>query len=366
MDGLCDMALGDGAPVAWFAPTYKMQGDVWRELTERLHPYTRRSNVTERRIELITGGVIDLWSLDSPDAGRGRRYARVVLDEAAMVATLLDAWNSAIRPTLTDFRGDAWFLSTPKGRNGFYQLWLNGVDEEQPEWASWQMPTATNPFIQAEEIEAAKRMMPDRVFQQEYMAEFLEDSAVFRHVMTAARAKGQDKPVKGHRYVIGCDWGKLDDFSVFVVMDATNREMAHMLRLNEVDYVTQADRLEHLVDKWKPAQVVTETTGVGEPIADILRARSIGIRRFQTTRKSKEELIGWLIKAFDEHVIGILSDAVLLGELQMMEARPTSTGFRYTAPEGYHDDCVMALALAWDGVRKSGTGARVMSRRTIA
>ncbi len=364
IDALADASL-QGAPVAWFSPTYKMMADVWRDFNELLKPYITRSNSTERRIELISGGVIDLWSLDSTDAGRGRKYARVVVDEAAMVRNILESFNAAIRPTLTDYQGDAWFLSTPKGRNGFYQLYQRGQDEQDPDWMSWQMPTRTNPFIAVEEIEAARRMLPDRVFEQEYLAEFLEDSAVFRHIQAAVRATKQDKPIDGHKYIIGCDWGKLEDFTVFTVMDATNKEIAFIDRMTSVDYVTQADRLEYLDRKWKPEQVVTETTGVGEPIADILRQRSIGIRSFQTTRRSKEELLGWLIRAFDEYAIGIIDDPVLISELQMMEAKSTATGFKYGAPAGYHDDMVMSLALAWDGVRKGTRGARVVRKRKI-
>jgi hypothetical protein len=227
------------------------------------------------------------------------------------------------------------------------------------------MPTNTNPYIPQEEIEAARRMLPDRVFQQEYMAEFLEDSAVFRHVRDAVRAPGQEKPIKNHKYVIGCDWGKLNDFTVLVVMDATNKEVAQIERMNQVDYPLQVDRVEYLVKKWNPLAVVTETTGVGEPIADMMRERSIGIRQFKTTRRSKQELIGWLIRAFDEMEIAITNHQVLINELQMMEAQPTTSGFKYEAPDGYHDDCVMALALAWDGVRKAGTGAKVVKRRII-
>lgn len=359
-------SLTNGTPTAIFAPTYKMLAETWRQLRDALQGVTITANATERRLTLVSGGVIDMWSLDSPDAGRGRKYARVAIDEAAMVPNLLEAWQAAIRPTLTDLRGDAWFFSTPKGRNAFYQLWMNGKDETQPDWVSWQMPTATNPYIPGDEIEAARLMLPERIFQQEYMAEFVEDSAVFRHVMEAVRAKGQSGPKAGHRYVVGCDWGKLEDFSVFIVMDATDAEVAAVERMNQVDYVTQANRLELLVNRWKPDVVVTETTGVGEPIADLLRERSVPLRRFRTTRRSKSELIGWLIKAFDELAIGITNDPVLVSELQMMEAQPTATGFKYGAPDGYHDDCVIALALAWDGVRKSGMGARVMARRRLS
>lgn len=71
----------------------------------------------EKRLELIGGGVIEMWSLDTPDAARGRKYRAVAVDEAAMIAKLQNAWQNAIRPTLTDYRGEAWFLSTLKSMN---------------------------------------------------------------------------------------------------------------------------------------------------------------------------------------------------------------------------------------------------------
>lgn len=364
MDCLADTALG-GEPVAWFSPTYKMLADVWRDLGEVLRPYATRVNATERRIELVTGGVIDMWSLDSADAGRGRMYARVVVDEAAMVPALLETWQAAIRPTLTDLRGDAWFLSTPKGLNGFWQLWSAGQDLAQPDWQSWQMPTATNPFIHPDEIEAARQMLPERVFLQEYGAEFLEDANVFRYVRECATADLLTGPIPGHEYVIGCDWGKLNDFTVFAVIDRTTRAMAYIDRMSQVDYVLQADRLKLLADRWKPVEIVTEDVGVGDPVADMLWHRELEIRRFKTQRASKQRVIEQLIRAFDERSISILPDETLIGELLVMEAQPTERGFKYSAPAGYHDDCVMALAFAWDAAMDFVPFKQV-SRRMIA
>ncbi len=78
----------EGQPVAYFSPTYKLLIEIWRQLESILSPVIRRSNATERRIDLITGGVIECWSMDNPDAGRSRRYARAVIDEAGLVADL--------------------------------------------------------------------------------------------------------------------------------------------------------------------------------------------------------------------------------------------------------------------------------------
>src|SRR5215471_1052996 len=82
MDRLIHPAL-TGKPTAWFAPNYKLAAPVWRELQARLYPVTRDKNEQERRLELRGGGVVEVWSLDSPDSGRGRAYAAAVLDEAA-------------------------------------------------------------------------------------------------------------------------------------------------------------------------------------------------------------------------------------------------------------------------------------------
>ena len=150
----------EGKPVAWFAPTYKMLTEVWREVRRVFAPATARVSAQEHRLELVTGGVVDMWSLDTPNTARGRRYARAVMDEAAMVADLEDAWNAVIRPTLVDFKGDAWFLSTPKGYGFFRALYEAGQNPDRPDWASWQMPTTSNPHIDPEEVEAARLMLP--------------------------------------------------------------------------------------------------------------------------------------------------------------------------------------------------------------
>jgi hypothetical protein len=186
MDRLIHAAL-KGKPVAWFSPTYRQLADVWRELQLRLRPITRDLNQVERRLELRGGGVIECWSLDSPDAGRGRGYACAVIDEAALVPNLEAAWQEGIRPMLSEYRGSAWFLSTPKGTaNYFHTLFQKGQDPAQVDWASWQMPTASNPYIAPEEIEAARQDVTDLAFAQEYLAQFVTwAGAVFRRILDA-------------------------------------------------------------------------------------------------------------------------------------------------------------------------------------
>lgn len=342
----------DSYPVAWFSPTYKMLTEVWREVVHRLQPVTAHRSTQEHRLELITGGVIDMWSLDNPDAARGRKYKRAIVDEAAMIAGLEDAWRAVIRPTLTDFKGDGWLLSTPKGHNYFYQAFQKGQDRLEEAWASWQMPTTANPFIDPAEVEAARHELPDRIFRQEYLAEFIDDAGgVFRRVTDAATAAAQEVPVSGHEYVFGVDWGKHNDFSVITVIDATTREAVKVDRFNQIDYTVQVGRLRALCERFRPRKIVAESNSMGDPLIEQLQRADMPVEAFQTTNATKSAAIDALALAFERGDIRIINDPVLIGELQAYEMERLPSGrFRYGAPQGMHDDCVMSLALAWHAV----------------
>jgi predicted phage terminase large subunit-like protein len=168
-------AAGEGHPVGWFAPAYKYLTDAWRDILRATDGYVVKKNDAERYIELSTGGTIEGWTLEDERAGRSRKYKRAVVDEAALAPRLETAWTEAIRPTLSDYQGEALFCSTPKGLNYFHTLYERGDDGAWSDWAAFRAPTSTNPFIAPEEIEAARRELPARIFAQEYEADFLPD-----------------------------------------------------------------------------------------------------------------------------------------------------------------------------------------------
>ena len=116
-----------GQPCGWFAPNYKYLTEAWRDFNRVLKPIIRLSNASEKRLELITGGSLDFWTLEDPDSGRSRKYQRVVIDEAAKARHLELAWNEAIQPTLTNLEGDADFYSTPKGLDFFWKAFTWGT-----------------------------------------------------------------------------------------------------------------------------------------------------------------------------------------------------------------------------------------------
>lgn len=158
----------NGYPVAYFAPTYKMLMEVWRALVDIVYDITESKSETEKRIELYGGGTIDFWSLEDPNSIRGRKYKRVVLDEAEVARNLQDAWERVIRATLADLKGDAWFLSTPRfGSTYFKKLAKQGGED----WQSWTFTTYDNPFIDPSEIDAARDQLDEATFRCEFLAE---------------------------------------------------------------------------------------------------------------------------------------------------------------------------------------------------
>lgn len=344
-------------PVGWFSPTYKMMTEVWRETVEILMPITRRKSEKEYRIELTTGGVLEFWSLDNSTAGRSRRYKRVVIDEAAFVPDLTFAWNNVIRPTLADLRGDAWLMSTPKGRNGFWQLWQRGQDDLQDAWRSWQMPSDVNPLLSREELAEIRATYPEHVIAQEYDAQFLDDAGgVFRRVLECATAALQERAIPGRAYVAGVDVAMQQDYTVVTVIDTRTREQVYIDRFNRVGYEALEDRLHAVYELFNVQTMIIEDNSVGLPVIDHLRGRGMAIQPFHTSAQTKAPLIQDLQSAFEHGALRILNDPTQIMELQVYEGKRLASGMSYSAPPGMHDDMVMALALAYHALDKRRTG----------
>lgn len=346
-------------PVGWFSPTYKMLTEVWREAVRTFGPITVRRNSAEHRLEFITGGVFECWSLDNPDAARGRKYRRIIVDEAAMVPALMDAWHYVLRPTLVDMGGDAWFLSTPKGRNGFWQMFQWGQDPAQPEWMAWEMTSYDNPKLSRAELDALRETMTERAYAQEILAQFLDDAGgVFRRVTDAATAQPLQQGEQAAQYIYGVDWGRSNDFTVLSVFDARTRAQVYMDRFNQIDYQVQLGRLRATCERFPPAAIVAEANSMGQPLIEQLQRDGLPVVPFMTTNATKAQIIDALALAFERGDIRILADPVQVAELQAYEMERLPSGLmRYGAPEGMHDDTVMALALAWHAVSQPGTGA---------
>lgn len=347
-----------GGSAWWVMPSYRMADDVWRSLKATLADHWQEKNEQQKLILLPGGGSLRVRSGDDPDSLRGASLDLVVLDEAAFLRE--GVWTSALRPALSDRRGRAMFLSTPKGiGNWFHRVFGYGLDPTRAEWQSWQFPTAANPRIAADEIEAARLDLPERVFRAEYLAEFTDDSGgVFRNILPCATAAALAAPEPGHQYALGIDWGRVD-FSVAIVIDKTDGKMVAMDRFNGVGWALQRGRLAALAETWQPSAIWAEENSIGGPNIEALRAEGLPVYPFTTTNASKDDLINSLALAFERGRLQIIPDPVLLHELQSYTLERLPSGrYRYSAPSGGNDDTIIALALAYHASQFGGASLR--------
>ena len=341
----------------WLAPTAMMASQVWRDLKASV---VRLPGATisegERRIDIAGGGMIAVRSAHHPDNLRGEGLDLAVLDEAAFMAPRV--WPEIVRPMLTATRGGALFLSTPFGRNWFWDQFRLGLDDAVAEWQSFQFSTASNPLIEAGELESIRRETTELVWQTEYQAQFRDDSGqVFRGIRAAVVPGRVAAPEAGHIYVAGVDWGRHHDYTVIAVIDATARRLVALDRFNNIGWRLQRGRLKALAEHWRAQLIWAEANSIGAPNIEALQDEGLPMRSFLTTAKSKSPLIESLALAIERGLLGLLDDPVLLAELASFSLeRLPGGGYRYGAPPGGHDDTVIAAALAWHGVANGGIG----------
>jgi predicted phage terminase large subunit-like protein len=343
---LSDPVLKDALPCAWFAPTYRLLEEAYNDHKRIYQPVIRRAVQTPApRIELITGAAIDYWTLDDPSTvARGRKYKRVIIDEAAMARHLEQAWTEAIRPTLTDYKGDAFFLSTPKGSNYFKTLY--GMAGADPDWMAWQMPTTANPWIDPTEVDKAGESLPSIAFRQEYLAEFVDAAG--------ARIKREwlrygDCP-EGLPTYIGVDLAistkSEADYTGVAVVSRGEDGTIYVRDINRTraDFASVLRFIEAMADKWKPSMIgIEQVQYQAAVVQELLRRTKLPIRGIRPDR-DKVTRFAPLEARYEQS--------------QVMHCQGLPAYFEdelLSFPVGRHDDVVDALAYAWQvcGAKRS-------------
>jgi predicted phage terminase large subunit-like protein len=339
-----------GDPAAYFAPTYKMLMDVWRTIKRDFADVIDDTNESEKRITYINGGQLDFWSLDNYDAVRGRKYRRIVIDEAAMVTNLEEAWTMAIRPTLADFKGDAWFFSTPKGRNYFHTLSERARTDET--WSYFQLPTSANPHIDGTEIDAAQRELPNIVFQQEFLAEFIDvqGALVKREHLTHISS---DRVPKTLRIGMGVDLAisksETADFTAIAVVgydpDSGRRYVLDVWR-GKVGFHDVVTTIRQYAEKWKPQRINIEAVQYQVAVVqDLLRKTSLPVKAIKPDRDKVTRFHG-LLARYEQLLVTHVTNLDPEFERELL-----------SFPIGAHDDIVDALVYAeLAAVKNQGAG----------
>ena len=342
------VALPQGSIIWVVAPVFAQAMINWRKFKFFLPKEIIKSvNKSEKYIELVNDSTIWIKSGDNPDTLRGEGIDLVIVDEAAMVKK--DVWEEALRPALADKQGKGIFISTPKGHNWFFDMWTRGQDPEFPDYESWSFPTAANPYIDPKEIDEARRTLPEMIYRQEFLAEFLDEiGAVFRGVEGCIKGELSPDPVQGDEYVMGVDVAKYVDFTVLCVLNHRG-ELVDFERFNQIDWSFQKQRIIAKAEKYN-ARVVLDSTGVGDPIFEDLRNYGLNVEGYKFTHESKKKLVEGLSIAIEQNQISYPDIPVLINELRIFGFEISATGtIKYNAPAGYHDDCVISLALATYG-----------------
>lgn len=160
-----------GGPVGYFVPTFDFCEEFWEEIKERLEPLISYKSESKHLLRFYTGAELKVWSMEKKRAGRGKKYARVIIDEGAFAKDLKESWEKAIRATLTDLQGDAWFLSTPYGTDNYFnKLFDNAGQKKFENWIAFTMPTNTNPYISKAELKELEEQLDELTWLQEFMA----------------------------------------------------------------------------------------------------------------------------------------------------------------------------------------------------
>lgn len=323
--------------VAYITPTYQLGKVFFKELLDITPPEIYSKNEQDLVIQFITGGSIRFFTGERLDNLRGLKFHLCVIDEASYISDLESGWLNSIRPTLTDYKGRAIFLSTPKGKNYFYSLYIKGVSGE-PDWSSFKFSTYDNPHIDSSEIDDARRQLPQVVFEQEYMANPAENAS---NPFGSAFIKQCTYPMSlAAPIVFGIDLAKSVDWTVIVGLDR-NGSVCYFDRFQK-DWRQTKETIKNL----PKVPILMDTTGVGDPIFEDLVRENVPVTGFKFTSTSKQQLMEGLASAIQQRKIQF-PEGPISQELEIFEYIYTATGVRYSAPSGFHDDCVMALALAW-------------------
>lgn len=343
---------------AWVSPTYRQSKIAFRLIKNALASLSSHKSDSELTLELPNGSRMMFCSSDNYDALRGNGIHFLVIDECGDVEE--KAWTEVLRPCLSDTRGKALFLGTPKGRNFFYMLYHRGLDPMYPDWESFHAPSSSNPYIPPEEIEAARKELPEDAYAQEYLAEFLEESAgVFRRIdgIIEGELDLDYMPVYGHEYILGWDHAKYNDYSVITLIDATARKVVWWDRFNQIDYTYQVKKVVAVAKKFK-AFVLMDSTGAGDVVFELLRENYSNCDGYLFNNTSKKILIETLQLGIQDKAFTMPNIPVVVSELRQFEYHLSpSRNIIYSAPDGCHDDCVISLALGWYALQMRGIQA---------
>lgn len=350
----------------WVAPIY-LQTKVGFEYCKTIMPKPPEVQINNSDLSITLPGnnsKLQFFHASNPTSLEGPAVAGYVMDEAAKMKS--EAY-AASKTTTTVTRGKHLVLSTPYGKNWFYKKCMQAREEML--WAHQKgiVPAKVfitarsqdNPMVSAEAIAEAKAELPERLFRQYYMAEFIDDGSVFIRfrdcmygdpIVTYGNYQRWIHPTaaKGANVVIGVDWAKTVDWTVFIAVDLETRHVIGFERFQKTAYTDAIKQLIIFSRAFKEVEMVYhDKTGVGEALDDQLDYTDLAFKGITFTSKSKSSMVNSLMTSFEQARILIPRWSTLETELEIYEVVTNELGnMSFSAPTGSHDDVVSALMLA--------------------
>lgn len=329
----------NGKHIAYVTPTYALSKIFFQDIIKLLPvKLISSANKTELVITLITGGSLSFLTGERLDNFRGRKFHTCIIDESAHIPDLENAWLNSIRPTLTDYKGDALFISTPRGKNYFFALYNKGLNKEDG-YESFHFTSYDNPHISPDEIDAARNELPEAAFNQEYLAEPGENTNNpfgTQNITDNTISILSNKETK----VMGIDLGKHNDYTVITGLDEDGA-MSYFERFKS----PWAPTIQKI--KLLPQYVLkaVDSTGVGDAVFEQLSTTCHNITGFKFTSTSKPQIVMELVKDLELGKVKV--NEITANEMAVFEYKIQPSGhIKYEAQSGFHDDTVMALAMA--------------------
>lgn len=340
---LAEQALTHGKPGRlfwWLAPSYRQAEIAFQRMQNRLPGSVYVPNLATLTLRLVNGAAIEFRTAEVPDKLYGFETHAIVLDEASRMRE--EAWHAA-RSTLTVTRGPVRAIGNVRGKKNWFYMMSRRAEVGEKGMAFHRLTAydAVNAgVIDAEEIEEAKRHLPEAVFRELYLAEASDDGSNpfgLEAIRACIRPGLSEKPPKH----AGVDLARSVDFTAIVILDAEGNATT-------VDHFQQpwAETMERVRDTVGKVPALIDATGVGDPVVEDLQRRFGMIAEgFKYSSQSKQALMERLALAIQRGEVGF-PDGPIVSELEAFEYEWTRTGVRYSAPSGFHDDLVNALALA--------------------
>jgi hypothetical protein len=330
----------------WVSPTDSQAQKVYKEVVGAVYESgcvkSKKMSKGDTEIVFTNGSKILFRSAASEDSLRGQSVDYMILDEAAFIKK--DTVETILFPMLNVRGRKCLLISTPKGKNYLYEYFLNG--QKLDRWKSLRFSTYDSPFANEDLINMFRETLAPKLFQQEVEAEFVDSSSVFNNISDVMCLDIIDEPKKDEFYYGGIDIGLINDASVLSILDGSGNLIKYY-RWENIEAPELMNQIEDINKKWKFKKILIENNNQGLTIYQDLKRRIKCLESFNTNQKTKPEIINKLIHLFNTKEIKIIKDDYLRIELEAFIFKQNNNGgLKFMADNGFHDDCVMSLAIA--------------------